>query len=159
MLGKTNIFLIGPMGSGKTSVGRHLARVLARVFHDADSEIEKRTGVDIPYIFEKEGEPGFRLREREAIEHLTGLDSIVLATGGGAVLNADNRRFLKERGCVIYLQTSISHQVERTRRGHQRPLLQNTDPKARLQKLFHKHNLPAHMHIDTYSEKNRLELS
>ena len=82
MLGKTNVFLVGPMGSGKTAVGRYLARLLDLTFHDSDAEIERRTGVDIPFIFEKEGEPGFRQREREAIEVLTAMDRIVLATGG-----------------------------------------------------------------------------
>src|ERR1700749_3837365 len=94
MLGNTNVFLVGPMGSGKTAVGRYLSRLLDLTFHDSDSEIERRTGVDIPYIFEKEGEAGFRQREREAIEVLTAMEGIVLATGGGAVLLAQNRRVL-----------------------------------------------------------------
>jgi shikimate kinase len=123
MLGKTSVFLIGPMGSGKTAVGRHLARVLRLPFHDSDSEIERRTGVDIPYIFEKEGEAGFRLREREAIEALTRLPGIVLATGGGAVLLPENRRHLAERGRVVYLCTSVAQQAERVRHGRNRPLL------------------------------------
>src|ERR1700741_3651541 len=101
MLGKTRVFLIGPMGAGKTAVGRYLARELQLPFHDSDSEIERRTGVDIPFIFEKEGEAGFRQREREAIEALTALEGIVLATGGGAVLLPENRRLLRERGCVV----------------------------------------------------------
>ena len=92
MLGKRNVFLIGPMGSGKTAVGRHLARMLRFTFHDSDADIEARTGVDIAFIFEKEGESGFRVRERESIERLTRLESIVLATGGGAVIDEDNRR-------------------------------------------------------------------
>ena len=107
MLGKTNVFLIGPMGSGKTAVGRYLSRLLDLTFHDSDAEIERRTGVDIPFIFEKEGEVGFRQREREAIEILTAMDRIVLATGGGAVLLAENRRHLADRGCVVYLETSV----------------------------------------------------
>jgi shikimate kinase len=123
MLGKTSVFLIGPMGSGKTAVGRHLARSLGLPFHDSDTEIERRTGVDIPYIFEREGEAGFRQREREAIEALTALDGIVLATGGGAVLLAENRRVLAERGCVVYLKTSVAQQANRVRYGRNRPLL------------------------------------
>ena len=91
MLGKRNIFLIGPMGSGKTAVGRHLARSLRFTFYDSDADIEARTGVDIAFIFEKEGEPGFRVRERESIDRLTRLESIVLATGGGAVIDEDKR--------------------------------------------------------------------
>ena len=101
---QTNVFLIGPMGSGKTAVGRHVARSLGLSFYDSDAEIERRTGVDIPFIFEKEGEAGFRLREREAIEALTALENIVLATGGGAVILPENRRHLAERGWVVYLR-------------------------------------------------------
>ena len=101
-----NIFLIGPMGSGKTAVGRHLARLFRFTFLDSDADIEAKTGVDISFIFEKEGEAGFRIRERESIDRLTRLESIVLATGGGAVIDPDNRRALAERGIVVYLQTS-----------------------------------------------------
>ena len=103
MLGKRNIFLIGPMGSGKTAVGRHLARLFHYTFHDSDADIEAKTGVDIPFIFEKEGEAGFRIRERESIDRLTRLESIVLATGGGAVIDPANRAALAERGVVVYL--------------------------------------------------------
>src|SRR5215831_1956904 len=112
MLGKTSVFLIGPMGSGKTAVGRALARSLGLAFYDSDAEVERRTGVDIPFIFEKEGEAGFRAREREAIEALTALERIVLATGGGAVLLPENRRRLAERGCVVYLETSVTQQAD-----------------------------------------------
>jgi shikimate kinase len=136
MLGKTSVFLIGPMGSGKTAVGRHLARALHLPFHDSDSEIERRTGVDIPYIFEKEGEAGFRQREREAIEALTQLPGIVLATGGGAVLLPENRRCLAERGCVVYLSTSVAQQAERVRHGRHRPLLAAGDAAERLGQLM-----------------------
>lgn len=136
MLGKTSVFLIGPMGSGKTAVGRHLARVLGLPFHDSDSEIERRTGVDIAFIFEKEGEAGFRAREREAIEALTQLPGIVLATGGGAVLLPENRRRLAERGCVVYLSTSVAQQAERVRHGRSRPLLAAGDPADRLEELM-----------------------
>src|SRR4051812_42766797 len=103
MQGKRNIFLIGPMGSGKTAVGKYLARLLDAPFLDSDAEIERRTGVDIPYIFEKEGEAGFRERERETLEVLTASEPMVLATGGGAVLRAENRAYLSERGFVVYL--------------------------------------------------------
>jgi len=136
MLGKPNIFLIGPMGSGKSAVGRHLARLCRFAFLDSDAEIEAKTGVDIAFIFEKEGETGFRLREKEAIERLTLQEGIVLATGGGAVIDADNRRMLAERGAVVYLQTSIEQQRERTRHGRHRPLLNDTDPEARLKELM-----------------------
>src|SRR5271170_6769353 len=136
MLTKRNIFLIGPMGSGKTAVGRHLARLFRFAFHDSDADIEAKTGVDIPFIFEKEGEKGFRLREKESIERLTRLDSIVLATGGGAVTDADNRRVLAERGAVIYLETSIDQQLERTRHARHRPLLVDTDPEQKLKELM-----------------------
>ncbi len=136
MLGKRNIFLIGPMGSGKTAVGRYLSRMLDLTFHDSDTEIERRTGVDIPYIFEKEGEAGFRQREREAIEVLTAMDHIVLATGGGAILLPENRRYLAERGCVVYLETSVAQQVERVKQGRTRPLLANADTSAKLAQLM-----------------------
>lgn len=131
-----NIYLIGPMGSGKTAVGKQLARTLRLSFYDSDAEIERRTGVDIPYIFEKEGEPGFREREREVIHALTELDNVVVATGGGAILREENRERLSQRGKVVYLQTSIAQQVERTRSGRQRPLLYTDDPEARLRELM-----------------------
>src|SRR5580698_5749378 len=136
MLTKHNIFLIGPMGSGKTAVGRHLARLFQYTFHDSDADIEAKTGVDIPFIFEKEGEPGFRLREREAIDRLTRLESIVLATGGGAVIDPMNREVLAQRGAVVYLVTSVNQQIERTRHGRHRPLLQDTDPEKKLKELM-----------------------
>ncbi len=136
MLSKRNVFLIGPMGSGKTAVGRHLARLLSYTFHDSDADIEAKTGVDIPFIFEKEGEAGFRLRERESIDRLTRLDAIVLATGGGAVLDPANRAALAERGVVVYLATSVTQQIERTRHARHRPLLHDTDPERRLNELM-----------------------
>jgi shikimate kinase len=136
MLSKPNIFLIGPMGSGKSAVGRHLARLLRFSFHDSDADIEAKTGVDIAYIFDKEGEVGFRLREKESIERLTGMDGVVLATGGGAVIDADNRRVLAERGTVVYLETSVDQQLERTRHGRHRPLLNDTDPQEKLEELM-----------------------
>jgi shikimate kinase len=136
MLGKRNVFLIGPMGSGKTAVGRILARMLRFTFHDSDADIEAKTGVDVAFIFEKEGETGFRIREKESIERLTRLESIVLATGGGAVIDEANRRVLHERGVVVYLATSIDQQLERTRHARHRPLLNDTDPEQRLQDLM-----------------------
>jgi shikimate kinase len=131
-----NIFLIGPMGSGKSAVGRHLARLFRFTFYDSDADIEAKTGVDISFIFEKEGEAGFRVREKESIDRLTRLDSIVLATGGGAVIDDDNRRVLAERGFVVYLETSIEQQLERTRHARHRPLLNDTDPEQKLRELM-----------------------
>jgi shikimate kinase len=136
MLTKRNIFLIGPMGSGKTAVGRHLARLFHYTFHDSDADIEAKTGVDIPFIFEKEGEAGFRLREKESIDRLSRLESIVLATGGGAVIDPANRAMLSERGVVVYLVTSVNQQLERTRHARHRPLLHDTDPEQKLTDLM-----------------------
>ncbi len=130
-----SVFLIGPMGSGKTAVGKALARRLGRQFIDSDAEIESRTGVDIAYIFEREGEEGFRIRERDVIEALTQLPAIVLATGGGAVLLPENRERLATRGTVVLLDTTVDRQLERTRRSRHRPLLAGTDRRARLEEL------------------------
>lgn len=136
MIGSNNVFLIGPMGSGKTAVGRQLGRVLQRPFLDTDHEIEQRTGADIPLIFEREGEAGFRKREREAIATLSARSGIVLATGGGAVLEPENRRHLAERGWVVYLETSVAQQVERAGRTRHRPMLSGVDPRLRLEELM-----------------------
>lgn len=124
------------MGSGKSAVGRQLARVLGLDFIDSDEEIERRTGVDIPFIFEKEGEEGFRRREQEVIADLTGRDGIVLATGGGAIIAEDNRRLLAARGTVVYLEATIDQQVTRTRHGRERPLLTGRDPEQTLRELM-----------------------
>ena len=124
------------MGSGKSAVGRYLARLVCAPFYDSDTEIERRTGVDIPYIFEKEGEPRFRQREREAIEELTLLEPVVLATGGGAVLVSENRKCLSERGCVVYLTASVEQQAQRVAHARHRPLLQNVDPEDKLRQLM-----------------------
>ncbi|HEU4655095.1 MAG TPA: shikimate kinase AroK [Steroidobacteraceae bacterium] len=131
-----NVFLIGPMGSGKSAVGRQLAKQLHLDFYDSDTEIELRTGVNIPYIFEREGEAGFREREREVVESLTQLKHVVIATGGGAILLAQNRDALSARGVVVYLRASIQQQLERTRHGKHRPLLYTEDPEARLRELM-----------------------
>jgi shikimate kinase len=130
-----NIFLVGMMGAGKTSVGKLLARHLGKTFYDSDQLLESRTGVKIPVIFELEGEAGFRAREATVIEELTGLENVVLATGGGAVLGARNRELLKARGTVVYLRASINELWSRTRHDRNRPLLQTADPYARLCEL------------------------
>lgn len=135
MLGKPNIYLIGPMGTGKTAVGKQLARLLRVPFHDCDAEVERRAGVGIPYIFEKEGEAGFREREREALLALSALEPIVLATGGGAVLNPLNRRLLAETGVVVFLDTSVTQQLQRVGTGRGRPLLRGMVTPERLQEL------------------------
>ncbi len=131
-----NIYLVGPMGSGKTAVGRRLAALLDKRFLDSDTEIEKRTGVDIRYIFEKEGEARFREREREVIAELTGLEDVVVATGGGAILDPANRERLAATGTVVYLETSVDALVQRTRSNKTRPLLMNDDPRAVLDRLM-----------------------
>ena len=135
---KTNrkLFLVGMMGAGKTTVARQLAKRLGKTFHDADREIEARTGVSVAVIFDIEGEAGFRKREAEVIEHLTTLDDIVLATGGGAVLDARNREHLKSRGFVIYLHALPPVLWQRTRTDKSRPLLQGADPRERLESLY-----------------------
>jgi shikimate kinase len=135
-MSERNVYLIGPMGSGKTAVGRRLAGLLGLKFIDSDAEIERRTGVDIRYIFEKEGEPRFREREREVIADLTALDGVVLATGGGVVLDAANRERLASTGTVVYLQASIDTQLQRTHRGRNRPLLLAGDPRETLERLI-----------------------
>lgn len=124
------------MGAGKSAVGRQLARQLHLDFVDSDEEIEKRTGVDIPFIFEKEGEAGFRKREATVIDDLSQKDGIVLATGGGAIMDPRNRNHLGARGLVVYLHTSVDQQLSRTRKGRDRPLLDNEDPRAILDALM-----------------------
>jgi shikimate kinase len=131
-----NVFLIGPMGAGKSAVGRQLARLLHLSFMDSDDEIEARTGVDIPFIFEKEGEEGFRNREAKVIDDLSKIDGLVLATGGGAVVSAQNRSHLGARGFVVYLHTTVDQQLARTRKGRQRPLLESGDRRQILDELM-----------------------
>ena len=131
-----NIYLIGPMGSGKTAVGRRLAALLGLEFFDSDAEIEKRTGVDIRYIFEKEGEARFRERERDVIADLTARRGVVVATGGGAVLDPTTRGRLAATGTVIYLQANVEAQLKRTQATRNRPLLLDEDPKSVLERLM-----------------------
>ena len=131
-----NLFLIGPMGVGKTTIGRHLARLLRLDFLDSDQEIEKRTGATIPLIFEIEGEAGFRKRETEILDELTAHESVVLATGGGAVLAESNRRVLRKRGLVIYLHASVDTQLARTSKSRHRPLLETDDRRSKLEELM-----------------------
>jgi len=136
MLNADNIFLVGPMGSGKSAVGRRLAERLGLVFVDSDAEIEARTGVDIACIFDREGEAGFRARERDVLDLLTRQPCSLIATGGGAVLDAQTRERLRSRGCVVYLRTSVDQQLARTRRSTHRPLLDTPDPRGTLQRLM-----------------------
>lgn len=131
-----NLVLVGMMGSGKTTMGRSLARHLGKAFVDSDEEIIKRTGVTVPHIFDIEGEPGFRLRETAAIRDLVKNENMVLATGGGAVLTEQNRALLQQNGIVIYLKASVHDLWQRTRHDRNRPLLQSGDPHAKLMELF-----------------------
>jgi len=141
-----SIFLIGPMGAGKSVVGRRLAAELGRRFVDSDEVIRERTGVDIPYIFEREGEAGFRAREREVIDELSGHAGIVLATGGGAVQDPGSRAALAARGKVIYLHASVGQQLRRIRNGKDRPMLRSGDPRGILQRLM-EHRDPQYREI------------
>lgn len=131
-----NIFFVGLMGAGKTTVGRALARALDKTFYDTDHEIERRTGVRVPVIFELEGEAGFRKRETAMIEELSQLPNIVLATGGGAVLLPQNRAVMRSHGQVVYLRANVHELWLRTRNDKNRPLLQNGDPRTKLEQLF-----------------------
>ena len=131
-----NVYLVGMMGAGKTTVGRTLARRLKLRFVDSDHEIEARCGVKIPVIFEIEGEAGFRAREAQAIAEISALEGIVLATGGGVVLAAENRRLLAEHGTVVYLRATPEHLYERVRQDRNRPLLAGDDPLGRLRELY-----------------------
>jgi shikimate kinase len=131
-----NIFLVGLMGAGKTSVGRLLARRLGKAFYDCDHEIERATGVKIPVIFEIEGETGFRAREARMLAELVVRSDIVLATGGGAVLSAENRKLLAGSGVVVYLRAVVADLWQRTRHDRNRPLLKTDEPLAKLEQLF-----------------------
>lgn len=148
-----HLVLIGPMGAGKSTIGRRLARALEASFRDSDQAIRERTGVEIAHIFDIEGEAGFRRREKAMIRELLDEPPGVLATGGGAVLDADNRRLLREHGTVVYLRTSVDEQLRRTGKDKRRPLLQTDDPRARLEALMaERHPLyqeAAHVTVDT----------
>lgn len=133
---KRNLFLVGPMGAGKTTIGRLLAKTTGLKFYDSDREIEARTGVGIPMIFEYEGEEGFRRREHEVLVDLVKLQGIVLATGGGIVMRPDNRELLRRHGFVVYLSCSVARQLERTAKDGHRPLLKTPDPAKRLRELM-----------------------
>ena len=148
------IFLIGPMGVGKTTIGRRLAAELDKQFVDSDHEIEERTGVDIPLIFELEGEAGFRSRESRVVDELTQRPGVVLATGGGAVLDPASRQRLRERGYVVYLHAPLRLLLRRTARDSKRPLLQQaTDPSARMRQVITQreplYNETAHLKVET----------
>jgi shikimate kinase len=130
------IFLIGPMGAGKSTIGRHLAELLHKTFLDSDHEIEARTGASVALIFEIEGEEGFRRRESVIIEELTNRDDVVVATGGGAILAPSNREVLKNRGIVVYLQAPIDTLIARTQRDRSRPLLQDGERRARFEEIM-----------------------
>lgn len=130
-----SLILVGPMGAGKTTIGRLLATELSLPFLDTDREIEERSGADIPWIFDVEGESGFRARETAMLDELSQLSDIVLATGGGIVMAPQNRVYLR-RGFVVYLYATVEQQVERTARDRKRPLLQNDDPETVLRRLF-----------------------
>lgn len=151
-----NLFLVGPMGAGKTTIGRRVADALTLPFFDLDHEIEARHGVSIALIFELEGEPGFRQRERAMLDEFSTRQGIVLATGGGAVLDADNRRLLRDRGFVVWLPASVPQQLARLERDRKRPLLAAPDREERLQQMATVRNPlyaeVADLQVDTGSE-------
>ncbi|XRY30738.1 MAG: shikimate kinase AroK [Buchnera aphidicola (Tetraneura akinire)] len=136
MAEKRNIFLIGPMGAGKSTIGRYLAQQLNMDFYDSDQEIENRTGVDISWVFDLEGEAGFREREKKIINELTKKQGIVLATGGGSIIQKESRNFLSGRGIVVYLKTSIEKQLVRTQKDKKRPLLQKINSSDSIQTIL-----------------------
>lgn len=142
-----SIFLVGPMGAGKTTIGKLLAKHLGREFIDCDHYIAAQTGADIPWIFAKEGEEGFRDRETRALEELTAVPNIVMATGGGAVGREENRKLLQQ-GFVIYLEASVDTQLIRTKKDKNRPLLQNGNPRATLESLYQKRH-PLYQEVAT----------
>ena len=148
-----NVFLVGPMGAGKSTIGRLLAKELGFPFKDSDREIEARTGADIPWIFDVEGEEGFREREEAMIAELVQERGVVLATGGGVVMRESNRTALANNGLVVYLRTSVEQQLQRTAKDRQRPLLQTADPEKVLRELMAKrdplYQEIAHLVIET----------
>ncbi|MAZ44229.1 MAG: shikimate kinase AroK [Legionellales bacterium] len=131
-----NLFLVGPMGAGKSTIGRQLAKMLKMDFIDTDQEIEDRTGADIAWIFDVEGEAGFRARETQVLEELSGRQNLVLATGGGIILSPQNRNLLAARGLVVYLNTSVAQQLERTARDKRRPLLRQSELEEKKEELL-----------------------
>ena len=135
-----NIFLIGPMGSGKTTIGQRLAKLLGLEFLDCDHELEAATGASVSLIFDVEGEEGFRARETKMLDQLTARSGVLIATGGGVVLREENRDLLRERGTVVYLRTSVSQQLRRLSRDKSRPLLQTEDRRAKLTRLAEERN-------------------
>lgn len=135
MAEKRNIYIVGPMGAGKSTIGRHIAQQLHLEFFDSDNEIEDRTGAEIAWVFDVEGEEGFRVREAGVIDDLTQKQGIVLATGGGSILTKDVRNRLSARGFVVYLETTIDKQLARTQRDKRRPLLQTDKPREVLEEL------------------------
>lgn len=155
MAKRRNIFLIGPMGAGKSTIGRELARMLKMEFFDSDHEIEARTGADIAWIFDIEGEAGFRKREKEVIDDLTKKNNIVLATGGGVVTTPENCTALAARGVVVYLFTSLEQQYKRTRHDAKRPLLHTDNVKEKIDQLWEEreplYTSIADLHFDTDS--------
>lgn len=140
MAEKRNIFLVGPMGAGKSTIGRQLAQQLNMEFYDSDTVIEERTGADIAWVFDVEGEEGFRIREEKVINDLTEKQGIVLATGGGSILSKESRNRLSARGVVVYLETTIEKQLARTQRDKKRPLLQTDHPRDVLEELAEERN-------------------
>ncbi len=137
---QTNVYLIGPMGSGKTTIGRRLAKKLGLEFLDCDHELEARTGASVSLIFDVEGEPGFRARETRMLRELTARQGVLLATGGGTVISEENRKLLSDRGLVVYLRTSVRQQLRRLARDTSRPLLQTDDREEKLARLAEERN-------------------
>ncbi len=135
MAEKRNIYIVGPMGAGKSTIGRQIAQQLHLEFVDSDAEIERRTGAEIAWVFDVEGEDGFRKREADVISDLTEQQGIVLATGGGSIISKDVRNKLSARGLVVYLETTIDKQVARTQRDKRRPLLRSENPRQVLEDL------------------------
>ncbi|VFP81638.1 shikimate kinase AroK [Buchnera aphidicola] len=156
---KKNIFLVGPMGAGKSTIGRYLSKLLNMRFYDSDIEIEKRTGVDIDWVFEVEGESEFRIREEKIINELTNKKGIILATGGGSILSSKSRDFLFSRGTVVYLRATVNEQLIRTKIGKKRPLLSINYNKNK--KILHDlfqirdplYKNVSHIIVDTYNKK------
>ena len=146
---RCNVILVGPMGAGKSTIGRQLAQLLDFEFVDSDHEIEARTGADIPWIFDVEGEEGFRRREEMVIDELTQRQGMVLATGGGVVTREPNRRAISGRGIVVYLKTSIEQQLARTAKDRKRPLLQHAEPRKVLTELM-KVREPLYLEVADY---------